>query len=142
MMNNVTKRRERMEIDRLMTRPTRKSRSPKGADVVLAIPAFLRRQKPYRLDSADRSFSNFEQLFGQTRWQTRRRRRLGGPQPRAARARSKSVEHRRDLLDVDAFLGHAQIMIGDSDRDSVIGNPDAVPDPVDDGCKDWPACSH
>jgi len=32
-MNNVTKRLKRTDTDRLMTRPTRKSPSAKGADI-------------------------------------------------------------------------------------------------------------
>jgi hypothetical protein len=37
MINNVTKRRERTDIDRLMTRPTRKSPSAKGADIAVFV---------------------------------------------------------------------------------------------------------
>ncbi len=39
---------------------------------------------------------------------------------------ASSVEHRRDLLDVDAFLGHAQVVIGDDDGDCVDMPPRAA----------------
>src|SRR5262249_730625 len=38
-----------------------------------------------------------------------------------------SVEHRCDLLDVDAFLGHAQVVIRDGDCGGVIGAPNRAP---------------
>jgi len=95
MTNNATKRRKRMEIDRLMTRPTRKSPSAKGADVVFGIPVIL------------------------------------GLQKRGACCRS--IEHRRDLLDVDAFLGHTQIVIGDGNDDRATANQSGEPQQPGDG---------
>src|SRR5262245_34217528 len=48
---------------------------------------------------------------------------------------TSSVENRRNLLDVDAFLGSAQIAIADDDGYREESTPDAVPDRVgDQGC--------
>src|SRR5262245_54964688 len=42
------------------------------------------------------------------------------------------IEHRRDLLDVDAFLGHAQVVVGDREKDRGERRSDGGPDRVAD----------
>ncbi len=45
---------------------------------------------------------------------------------------ARSIEHRGDLIDIDAFLGDAEVVIGDDHGDGVEGAPDAVPDQLAD----------
>jgi hypothetical protein len=66
MMNNGTEWLERIGSERLMTRPTRKSVSAKGADV-LVIRASLGRQGRGRVDNAERAFLGHEEMFGTAR---------------------------------------------------------------------------
>src|SRR5262245_8918706 len=52
-----------------------------------------------------------------------------------------SVEHDRDLLDVDdAVLDHPQVVIGDGADDGGESDPESAPDPFTDGCHDG-ACN-
>src|ERR1700730_1234839 len=41
-----------------------------------------------------------------------------------------SFEYGRDLLDIDAILGHAQVVIGDDREDGIERTPDSTPDHV------------
>src|SRR5262245_63723881 len=59
--------------------------------------------------------------------------------PAAIKPRSQSIEHRSNLLDVDAFLSYAQIVIGDSNHDRVVGNPDRIPQQAADGSQQRPS---
>src|SRR3954452_4397723 len=95
-MKNGSQFRNRTAIERLMTRPTRKSLSAKRAAIDASV---IKHSLQLR------------------------------------RVRS-SVEHRRDLLDVDAFLGHTQIMVADHDGDGVVGAPDRGPDQIDNERQD------
>jgi hypothetical protein len=108
-----------MEIDRVMTRPRGKSPSAKEADVVFAMPAVPVRRKRYRVDSADRDTA--PAATGRP---------ANASRPNALHNQSSriSVEHRRDLLDVDPFLGYAKIVIRHHDCDRVVGRPERAPE--------------
>src|SRR5215510_15544280 len=57
-----------------------------------------------------------------------------------AGARWCSIKHRRDLLDVDAFLGRAQFVVGDRDDDRGEARPDCSPDRGADKCQGLASC--
>ena len=91
--------------------------------------------------TAERAFLEHEQLYGKARadkyaqpataqermasrkWQIA----SGLSAIRYPLVSARSVEHRRNLLDIDAFLGHAQIVIRHDDRDRIIGALEGAP---------------
>src|SRR6266545_4009662 len=50
------------------------------------------------------------------------------------------IEHGRDLLDVDAFLGHTQFVVSDRDDDRGEGISDCGPDRGADECQGLASC--
>src|SRR5215510_1965407 len=80
------------------------------------------------------SWTELERLFGMTNTS-------GAATRRPANASRPvrvpiSVEHRCNLLDVDAFLGHAQVVIRDGYCGGVIGAPNRAPDHVNNEGED------
>src|SRR4051812_26065043 len=115
---NLGSPRNRTENVRLSTRPTRNAPSAMGADEDdRSVMAHARQSDLF--DEVPNCRDSFD----------------GAVLARFA-AVQRSVEYRNDLLDVDAFLGHAQVVIGDGNDDGRERSPEPVDDEFADECDD------